>query len=131
MTDAPTYQGGSTFLRWWPRVLIGLAALVVLMGWSRSLPWAALFLLAAFVHGRLLPCEFTILDEGLALQFPFGRRILLPKQSLTIRMDNVGALALVGPRRRFGYPVLDRILYEPGRSILLRTAFSGLGYRMA
>lgn len=129
MADAPTYQGGSAFLRWWPRLLLALAAVVVPIGWSRTLPWAALFVLVAVLHGRLLPCQFTILDEGLALQFPFGRRLLLPKESLTIRMDNVGALAFAGRRRTIGYPLLDKILYEPGRSLLLRTAFSGLGYR--
>jgi hypothetical protein len=129
MTDAPTYQGGSGFLRWWPRTLLGLAALVVVLGVARSLPWAALFVLVALLHSWLLPCQFTILDEGLAPLFPFGRRVLLPKQTLTIRMDDVGALAFVGRHRHSGYPLLDRILYEPGRSLLLRTAFAGLGYR--
>jgi hypothetical protein len=127
MTYAPTYQGGSAFLRWWPRILLILAAVVAVIGWSRSLPWAALFVLVAFLHCRLLPCQFTILDEGLALRFPFGRAVLLPKQALTIRMDSVGALALVG-RHRIGYPLFDKILYEPGRSSLLRTTFSGFGY---
>ena len=129
VSSAPTYQGGSAFLRWWPRLLLALAALVALVGWSRSLPWATLFVLVAVLHSRLLPYQFTILDEGLELRFPFGRRLLLPKQSLTIRMDTVGALALVGRHRWIGYPLLDKILYEPGRSMLLRTAFSGLGYR--
>jgi hypothetical protein len=130
MTHAPTYQGGSAFLRWWPRILLVLAVVVAVIGWSRSLPWAALFVLVAFLHGRLLPYQFTILDEGLALRFPFGREVLLPKQVLTIRMDSVGALAMVG-HHRFGYPLFDKILYEPGRSSLLRTSFSGFGYHFA
>jgi len=37
----------------------------------------------------------------------------------------------MGRRRKFGYLLMDRILYEPGREILLRTAFTGLGYDLA
>jgi hypothetical protein len=47
---------------------------------------------------------------------------------LTVRIETIGATALVGRHRRFGYLLMDRILYEPGRSVLLRTAFTGLGY---
>jgi hypothetical protein len=131
MAQAGSYQGGSAFLRWWPKVMVALAFGVLLIGGLRSIQWATLLVLLAFVHGRWLPWQFTILEEGLTLTFPFGRRLFLPKTSLTVRMEVVGATALVGRRRRFGYLLMDRILYEPGREILLRTAFTGLGYDLA
>jgi len=72
------------------------------------------------------------------------RRVLPPVAGRTGRLHLVGGLdadfasagaggatALVGRRRRFGYLLMDRILYEPGREILLRTAFTGLGYDLA
>ncbi len=31
MTDAPSYQGGSAFLRWWPPVLVVLAGRSLLL----------------------------------------------------------------------------------------------------
>jgi hypothetical protein len=128
MGDFRSYQGGSAFLRWWPRLLLALALWMLVVGWSRSIQWATLLAVAAYIHGKWLPCQFVVLEEGLRLRFPFGRHVFLPKQSLTIRMEVVGAVALVGRRRKFGYPLMDRILYEPGRGLLLRTAFTGLGY---
>jgi hypothetical protein len=130
MADVGSYQGGSTFLRWWPRLLLAFAVGILAIGWSRSIQWATLLGLAAYIHSRWLPCQFTILEEGIELRFPFGRRLFLAKNRLTIRLEMVGATALVGRRRRFGYFLLDRILYEPGRGLLLRTAFSALGYNL-
>jgi hypothetical protein len=77
-----------------------------------------------------MPWQFTILEEGVLLTFPFGRQLFLPKASLTVRMETIGATALVGRHRWFGYLLMDRILYEPGRSLLLRSAFTGLGYEL-
>jgi hypothetical protein len=45
-------------------------------------------------------------------------------------MDTVGAVAMVG-HHRFGYALFDRILFEPGRSSLSGTTFSGLGDHFA
>jgi hypothetical protein len=112
-------------------MLVVLAIWALVVGWSRSIQWATLLVVVADVHGRWLPWQFTILDDGLALTFPFGRRVFLPKSSLRVRMEVVGATALVGRRRKFGYLLMDRVLYEPGREILLRTAFTGLGYDLA
>ena len=131
MARAGSYQGGSAFLRWWPKFLLVLAFSALLIGWSRSIQWATLLVVLAYVHGRWLPWQFTILEDGLALTFPFGRHLFLPKSSLTVRIEVVGATALVGRRRKFGYLLMDRMLYEPGREILLRTAFTGLGYDLA
>ncbi len=131
MPDAGSYQGGSTFLRWWPRVLLAFALWILVIGWIHSIQWATLLAVGAYIHAKWLPCQFTVLEQGIQLKFPFGRQVFLPKKSLTVRMEVVGAIALVGRRRKFGYPLMDRILYEPGRGALLRTAFSSLGYDLA
>jgi hypothetical protein len=125
-----SYQGGSTFLRWWPRALPLVALWILVVGWNHSVQWATLLVVAAALHARFLPCAFTITDDGVAMRFPFGRRQFLEKHAVTIRLDLVGAVALVGRRRRVGYPLMDRILYEPGRASLLYTAFSSFGYQV-
>jgi len=131
MGEVASYQGGSFFLRWWPAMLVACALGVVLVGWSHRVQWATLLVLVAAVHGRWLPWQFTIRCDGIALRFPFGRSRFLPKSKLSIRLDVVGAIALVGRRRRFGYPLLDRVLYAPGHDEMMRTTFSELGYELA
>jgi hypothetical protein len=130
VAEPTSYQGGSVFLRWWPAVMIGCAVAMYMLGGLHSIQWPTLLIVLALVHARWMPWQFTIRKDGLALAFPFGRRVFLPKASLTVRMETIGATALVGRHRRFGYLLMDRILYEPGRSILLRTAFSVLGYQV-
>jgi len=130
MAVSGTYQGGSSFLRWWPRALPLVALWVLVVGWNHAVQWAALLVVAAALHERFLPCEFVVTDDGVWMRFPFGKRRFLAKQAITIRVDVVGAVALVGRRRRVGYPLMDRVLYEPGRSSLLYTAFSSFGYRL-
>ncbi len=110
--------------------MIGCAVAMCMLGGLHSIQWPTLLVVLAVIHARWMPWQFTIRKDGLALAFPFGRRMFLPKASLTVRMETIGATALVGRHRRFGYLLMDRILYEPGRSILLRTAFSGLGYQV-
>lgn len=111
-------------------VMLTLALALLLLGGLHAIQWTTLLVAVAYTHARWMPWQFTIREEGLALTFPFGRRVFLPKASLTVRMEAVGAIALVGRRRRFGYPLMDRILYEPGRALLLRNAFTGLGYEL-
>jgi len=125
-----SYQGGSSFLRWWPRALPLVALLILEVGWNHAVQWATLLVVAAAAHGRFLPCAFTVTDDGVWMRFPFGQRRFLAKEAVTIRLDVIGAVALVGPRRRIGYPLIDRILYEPGRTSLLYTAFSSFGYHV-
>jgi hypothetical protein len=130
VADAMSYQGGSSFLRWWPSVLLAFAAAAAFFGGFRGLPWAAALVLVAYFHLRWMAWQFTVQDDGVALAFPFGRQVFLPKSALTVRMEFVGATALVGRHRRLGYPLLDSILYVPGRTVLLRTALTGLGYKL-
>jgi hypothetical protein len=124
-----SYQGGSAFLRWWPALLLVLGLVTAVSAGHRGLPWTTFLVVVAYCHSRWLPWQFTIEADGVALAFPFGRREFLPKTMLTMRMETVGATALVGRHRHLGYPLLDSILYVPGRTILLRTALTGLGYK--
>jgi hypothetical protein len=130
MDERDVYQGRNRFLRWWPKLLLALAALILYVGSSHSIQWVTLFAVIAYVHGRWLPWEFTIREDGLALIFPFGRHLFLPRSSLTVRMEVVGAVALVGRRRHWGYLLMDRIGYEPNNEERLRGAFTGFGYNL-
>ena len=131
MTGSPLYEGTSMFMRWWPKVMLVAAWWVLTIGWARSIQWAALLVVAAFIHGRWLPWRFAVRDDGLLLTFPFGRHLFLPKDTTTVRMEAVGAIALVGRRRRWGYPLTDHLLYDPDRGPRLRAALTLLGYRLA
>ena len=124
------YEGHNRFLRWWPKLLLVLAALTLYVGWSHSTQWVTLFAVIAYVHGRWLPWKFTIQEDGLALVFPFGRHLFLPRNSLTVRLEMVGAVAFVGRRRHFGYLLMNRIGYEPDNEERLRVAFTGFGYNL-
>lgn len=130
MAEPTSYQGGSFFLRWWPGMLLALALMLAVMSDLRAIQWITLLVVVAAIHVRWMPWQFTIREEGLTLIFPFGRRLFLPKSSLTVRIETIGATALLGRHRRIGYLLMDRILYEPGNEILLRTAFTGLGYEL-
>jgi hypothetical protein len=123
------YEGSSAFLRWWPKVLLVLAFVILAYGWSpATFPWAALFVLGAWLHGRWIPWRFMAADDGMDLTFPFGRHLFLPKPELRVRIEYVGAMALIGRARRFGYPLNDGMLYVPGRTPALRAALVALGY---
>jgi hypothetical protein len=131
MGDDGAYRGRNRFLRWWPKILVALAAVILYVGWSHSIQWVTLLALVAYVHGRWLPWQFTIREDGLALIFPFGRHLFLPRSTLTVRMEVVGAFAMVGRRRHVGYLLLERIGYEPNNEERLRGAFTGFGYNLA
>ena len=130
MDDFASYEGTSGFLRWWPKALLGFALVVVAYRWNHSLQWATLLIVAAYLHGRLLPWRFDVLDDGLHLLFPFGRRVFLPKSSTTVRLENVGAVALFGGHRHVGYLLHDGVLYVPDQRTRLRRALNFYGYRV-
>jgi hypothetical protein len=125
-----SYDGSSWFLRWWPKILLGLALWVLAIGWDHSIQWATFFVLCAWAHGRLLPWRFVVFDEGLLLVFPFGRRVFLPKLATTVRLESVGAVAMTGRHRHLGYLLHDGVLYEPDQRARLRRALSFYGYRV-
>jgi hypothetical protein len=129
MLGSAEYEGSSAFLRRWPKVLLGLGLIVLVYGASQELQWAALFGLAAWLHGRLLPWRFTITAEGIELTYPFGRHRFLPKPGLRIRMEHIGAVAM-SSARPFGCLLMDGVLYEPSRAPRLRAAFVALDYEI-
>lgn len=130
MDEFASYEGSSGFLRWWPKALLGFALVIVAYRWSHSLQWATLLVVAACLHGRLLPWRFEVQDDGLHLLFPFGRRVFLPKGATTVRLESVGAVALVGGHRRLGYLLHDGVLYVPDQRSRLRRALNFYGYRV-
>jgi hypothetical protein len=130
MDEFASYEGSSGFLRWWPKVLLGFAFVVVAYRWNHSLQWATVLVVAAFLHGRLLPWRFEVLDDGLHLLFPFGRRVFLPKGSTTVRLETVGAVALIGGHTHLGYLLHDGVLYVPDQRSRLRRALNFYGYRV-
>ena len=125
-----SYERRNRGLRYTPFALLATAALVLRSGWNHSLQFATLFVLLALVIARWVPWVYIVGDDGLALRFPFGRRRFLPKDSVLIRVELVGAFALAGAAKYFGYPLLDHVLYVPGRDDELRRVFRERGYNV-
>jgi len=128
--DSASFDRASWYLTWAPFAMLGLAVVMLLSRWNHSVQFASLFVVLAYVHGRWLPRRYVVAADGLALTFPFGRQLFLPKSTVTVRMEVVGAFALTGRRRRFGYPLLNSLLYQPGASESLRNALTQFGYRV-
>jgi hypothetical protein len=128
--DRQWYEGTSGFLLWAPKVFLFMAAAIYLSHWNHSIEFATTFVVLAFIHSRWLPWRFEIREDGLELVFPFGRRLFLSRSFATVRVDVVGAMVYDGRRgkHRFGYPLMDGILYTPGRESVLRSAFVDRGY---
>jgi hypothetical protein len=130
MDDFASYEGTSGFLRWWPKILLGFALVIVAYRWNHSLQWATLLVVAAWLHGRMLPWRFEVANDGLHLKFPFGRRVFLPKGSTTVRLESVGAVALNDGHRHLGYLLHDGVLYVPDQRTRLQRALNFYGYRV-
>jgi hypothetical protein len=128
--DRQWYEGTSEFLLWAPKVFVFMAIAIYLSHWNHSIEFATTFVVLAFIHSRWLPWRFEIREDGLQLVFPFGRRLFLNRSFATVRVDVVGAMVYDGRRgkHRFGYPLMDGILYQPGRESVLRSAFVDRGY---
>ena len=128
--DRQWYEGTSDFLLWAPKVFLVMALVMYLSRCNHWIEFATTFVLLAFIHSRWLPWRFEIGDDGLQLLFPFGRHLFLSRSSSTVRVDVVGAMVYDGRRgkHRFGYPLMDGILYQPGRESSLRSAFVERGY---
>lgn len=128
--DGQWYEGTSDFLLWAPKVFVFMAFGMYVLHGSHWIEFSTTFLLLACIHSRWLPWRFEIRDDGIQLRFPFGRYLFLSRSVATVRVDVVGAMVYDGRRRRlrFGYPLMDGILYQPGRESLLRSAFVRRGY---
>ena len=129
MRDAP-YERASWYLTWAPFAMLGLAVVMLLSRWNHSVQFASLFLGLAYLHARWLPRRYVVSSNGLVLTFPFGRQLFLPKSVVTVRLEMVGAFAFTEQHRRFGYPLLGSLLYQPNASASLRGALHNFGYRV-
>jgi hypothetical protein len=116
-------------MRWAPKVLLGLAAVVLVVRWTRSPQWAVLFVLLAYVHARCLAWRFVVTDNGVLLVFPFGRRLFVSRDTATVKVEVVGAVLRVHGRL-LRYLLFDGILYRPGSDDVLRAAFATRGFRI-
>ncbi len=105
-------------------------AVIVLTGTGRgAVVYAIVFALCGFVVARYLPWRFAVLDEGIALWFPFGRRMFLPKDAVTVRVGLSGSVAYPEVYRRFGYPLTDGLVER--RRTALRAVLVEHGFRLA
>jgi hypothetical protein len=105
-------------------------ALVVAVQPGRAGPFYALvFAFCAWLWARALPWRFAVLDEGIALWFPFGRRMFLPKDEVTVRVNFGSSVAYPNPFRRFGYPLTDGLVER--RNTALRAVLVEHGFRLA
>jgi len=103
---------------------------VVLIGPGRG-AWfyAVLFAVCGLVSARYLPWRFAVLDEGIALWFPFGRRMFLPRNAVTVRVGTGSTVAYPAVYRRFGYPLTDGLVER--RRLALRAVLVEHGFRVS
>jgi hypothetical protein len=105
-------------------------AVIVMTGAGRgAFLYGVLFAVCGLVVARYLPWRFAVLDEGIALWFAFGRRLFLPKEAVTVRINTGSSVAYPEVFRRFGYPLTDGILER--RHTLLRAVLVEHGFRLA
>ncbi len=105
-------------------------AVIVITGAGRgAFLYGVLFAVCGLVVARYLPWRFAVLDEGIALWFAFGRRLFLPKEAVTVRINTGSSVAYPEVFRRFGYPLTDGILER--RHTLLRAVLVEHGFRLA
>ncbi len=105
-------------------------AVIVLTGTGAgALFYCAFFAVCGLVVARYLPWRFAVLDEGIALWFPFGRRMFLPKEAVTVRVSAGSPVAYPEAYRRFGYPLTDGLVES--RRKLLRSVLVEHGFHIA
>ena len=105
-------------------------AAIVLFGTGRSAAlYAVAFAMCGLVAARYLPWRFAVLDEGIALWFPFGRRMFLPRDAVTVRVGLSGSVAYPEAYRRFGYPLTDGLVER--RRAALQAVLVEYGFRIA
>jgi hypothetical protein len=124
---AVRYVGQSRAVRWWPPVvLVSAIAMYFLGGGYLVLPGA--LVVCGIVTALIMPWRFAVVDDGIALWFPFGRRRFFRRERLTVRVDEGGAIAYPGAKRRFGYPLFDGL--SERRRWLLRAVLIEHGFRV-
>jgi hypothetical protein len=123
------YVGQSVFLRCWPPGMLVFAIVVLTGAGAGALFYSAFFALCGLVAARYLPWRFAVLDEGIALWFPFGRRMFLPKDAVTVRVRSGSPVAYPEVFRRWGYPLTDGLVER--RRKLLRSVLVEHGFHLA
>jgi len=109
--------------------MVAFAAVVGATAGSGALLSCIAFACCGLVAARYLPWRFAVLDEGIALWFPFGRRLFLPKAAVTVRVNAGSPVAYPQAFRRFGYPLTDGLVER--RRKLLRAVLVEHGFRVA
>ena len=119
------FVGESTFLRIWPAFMLAFGLYLA----TRGALGVGLFLaLVGCAVAVVLPWRYLVLDDGLFLQFAFGKRRFLPRDQLVVRVNRTGGVAhRVG--RRLGYPLTDRLVER--RTPFLRAVLHEHGYTVA
>jgi hypothetical protein len=121
--------GTSVFLRCWPPGMVAFAAVVLIGTGGGAAFYAVVFALFGVVVARYLPWRFAVFDEGIALWFPFGRTLFLPREAVTVRVTTNSAVAYPKSYRRFGYPLTDGLVER--RHAALQAALLEHGFRLA
>jgi hypothetical protein len=67
--------------------------------------------------------------RGIALWFPFGRCLFLPREAVTVRVGTNSAVAHPEAYRRFGYPLTDGLVER--RHAALQVVLVEHGFRLA
>jgi hypothetical protein len=109
--------------------MVAFASLVAITAGTGALLYCIAFAACGLVAARYLPWRFAVLDEGIALWFPFGRRLFLPKAAVTVRVNTGSPVAYPQAFRRFGYPLTDGLVER--RRKLLRAVLVEHGFRVA
>ena len=128
--DRRWYEGTSGYLRWGPKFFLAMAVFLYAIHLNHWIQFSTTLVLVAVIHGRWLPWRFEIEEDGVRLVFPFGRNLFMSRSIATVRIDVVGAMVYDARRGKLGlgYPLMDGILFHPGRESLLRAAFLDRGF---
>ena len=126
MADDPNirFVSESAFLRYWPYFMVAFGGWLATRG---GYGVATMFVLAACGAASVLPWRYAVFDDGLALQFAFGKRRFLPRSEVTVRVNRAGGVAH-REGCRFGYPLSDRFVER--RLGSLRAILAERGYRL-
>lgn len=119
-------MGESRFVRWWPPGAVVTAVLLAATGTTG--PFPLVLVIGAALSALMMPWRFVVVDDGIALWFPFGRRRFYRRDEVTLRADRGGAVAYPGGFRRFGYPLTDGLVER--RRLLLRAVLVEHGFRV-
>lgn len=88
-----------------------------------------MFAICGVIAARCLPWRFAVLDEGIALWFPFGRRLFLPREAVTVRVGTGSTVAYPEAYRRLGYPLTDGLVER--RHAALQAVLVEHGFRVS